>query len=132
MNREKLLQRKRKYRERHREEIRAKDRMYYAQNKWKFHLRALFRDARMAADEKFYCAFRAKQREYLKRHRDKARKREYRPIRSMRFPDWACKGVSTLDVRSQWLINNMTDEQRAYARELAIERKEQAERMGRR
>lgn len=42
----------------------------------------------------------------------------------MRFPDWATKGASVLDVKSQWLLENATDEQRAYARELAIERKE--------
>ncbi len=47
---------------------------------------------------------------------------------SMRIPDYCVRG-QVLDVRSQWLINNMTDEQRAYARELAIERKKQRERI---
>lgn len=124
MNRARKLEQKRRYRERHREEIRAKDRMYYAQHKWQFRFRALLRDARMASDEKCYAEFRAKQRGYLQKFRDKARKREYRPIRSMRFPDWATKGASVLDVRSQFLFCNATPEQIAYARELAIERRD--------
>lgn len=42
---------------------------------------------------------------------------------AMRIPDWCVRG-GVLDTRSQWLFCNATDEQRAYARELAIERKE--------
>lgn len=124
MNRERRLEQKRRYRELHREEIRAKGRMYYAQHKWQFRFRALLRDARMASDEKYYAEFRARQRGYMRKFHDKTRQREYRPTISMRFPDWATKGASVLDVKSQWLWENATDEQRAYARELAIERKE--------
>ena len=41
---------------------------------------------------------------------------------AMRIPDWCVRG-GVLDTRSQWLFCNATDEQKAYARELAIERK---------
>ena len=50
--------------------------------------------------------------------------RPYRPLPSRRIPDWATKDERILDTRSQFLADNITDSQRAYARELAIERKE--------
>ena len=40
-----------------------------------------------------------------------------------RIPDWCVRG-GVLDCRSQWLWENVTDEQKAYAKELFIERKE--------
>lgn len=51
------------------------------------------------------------------------------------LPDWMLYRVASirgecfslreaLDVRSPWLIENLTPSQRAYAREMAIERKE--------
>ena len=51
----------------------------------------------------------------------------YSPRPWMRLPEWMPVGGSCIDVRSPWLINNLTDSQRAYARELAIERKAQRE-----
>ena len=38
-------------------------------------------------------------------------------------PDWATLGQRVLDAASPWLIENLTPSQRAYARELAIERR---------
>ena len=81
-------------------------------------------------DPDFYSQLRALQRIYNVRHRNKTRKRQYRPLWSMRFPDWATKG-SVLDGRSQFLAINMTPEQKAYAREMAIERKERRIKNGR-
>ena len=48
----------------------------------------------------------------------------YTPSPKRRIPDYAVMGQFVLDVHSPWLINNLTDSQRAYAMELAIERKE--------
>lgn len=48
----------------------------------------------------------------------------YKPCYCRRKPDWMPVGRVVLDVHSQWLAVNLTDAQRAYARELAIERKE--------
>lgn len=75
MNNERRLERKRRYRELHREEIRAKGRMYYAQHKWRYRFRALLRDARLASDEKYYAEFRARQRGYMRKFHDKTRQR---------------------------------------------------------
>ena len=48
----------------------------------------------------------------------------YSPKPYMRKPDYVPVGKSGIDARSQCLACNLTDAQRAYARELAIERKE--------
>ena len=77
-------------------------------------------------DPDFYSQLRALQRIYNVRHRNKTRKRQYRPLWSMRFPDYATKDSRIMDTASPWLIENLTDSQRGYARELAIERKERA------
>ena len=71
--------------------------------------------------------------EYYAERRRKARERaNLRRLRmgltavgkpAMRIPDWCVRG-GVLDTRSQWLFCNATDEQKAYARELAIERKQ--------
>ena len=50
----------------------------------------------------------------------------YRPHFSYRIPDWATKGEPVLDASSSWLDINLTPSQRAFARELAIERKERS------
>lgn len=79
--------------------------------------------AKLEADAKLYAAWRAK------RQKQRARKavsegRTYRPLFCMRIPDWATKRQRVLDVSSEFLAVNMTPEQRAYALELAAERKE--------
>lgn len=52
----------------------------------------------------------------------------YRPSYSRRIPDWYIKGERIIDYRSPFLPGNITPAQAAYARELAIERKNQRER----
>ena len=47
----------------------------------------------------------------------------YKPCYCRRKPDWMPVGRVVLDVHSQWLDVNLTASQRAYARDLAIERK---------
>ena len=81
-------------------------------------------------DPDSYKQQRALQRIYNVRHNNKTRKRPYRMLRSMRIPDWATKG-SVHDGRSKFLAINMTPEQKDYARELAIERKERRIKNGR-
>ena len=49
------------------------------------------------------------------------RRSTYIPQFARRIPDWCFMG-DVLDARSQWLITNLTPSQRAYARDLAIER----------
>lgn len=78
---------------------------------------------KMEVDAELYAAWRAKRR------KQRARKavsegRTYRPLFCMRIPDWATKRQRVLDVSSAFLAVNMTPEQRAYALELAVERKE--------
>ena len=51
-----------------------------------------------------------------------AQGKKYRPRFHLRLPEWATMG--TVDVRSAFLIENLTPSQRDYARELAIERME--------
>jgi hypothetical protein len=53
--------------------------------------------------------------------------RTYSPQPNRRVPDW-CVKRGVVDVRSQWLAENLTPAQRDYAMRLAIERKEWRER----
>ena len=78
---------------------------------------------KFATDAKAYAEWRRKRR---KSRELKAMKegRIYRPCLAQRIPDWATKGQRFMDTASPWLIENLTDSQRGYARELAIERKE--------
>ena len=80
------------------------------------------RKARMEVDAEFYASVRRKRREQNRRKREAAGL-PYTPRPSMRIPDWCCRG-GVLDVRSPWLWENATDEQKAYARELFFERRE--------
>lgn len=47
----------------------------------------------------------------------------YRPHFSCRIPDWAVKGEMILNASSQWLAVNITPSQRAFAREIAMQKK---------
>lgn len=49
--------------------------------------------------------------------------RFYAPRYDLRKPEWAPVGAPLVDARSQFLDVNITDSQRAYARGLAIERR---------
>ena len=77
---------------------------------------------RFRVDAKAYAEYRAKDRERRRRDAEKAG-RTYRPKLGKRLPDWALYGQSVVDARSPWLAENLTPSQRAFARELAIERK---------
>ena len=78
---------------------------------------------KLETDAQRYAKWRAKRR--IQRARKAvAEGRLYRPLYCTRIPDWATKGQRILDASSAYLACNLTDSQRAYARELAIERKE--------
>lgn len=74
-------------------------------------------------DAEAYAAYRAYNRKF---HAKEAvlKRGSYRPHFWFRIPDWMTKGMATIDSRSPFLFENITPSQRAYARELAIERKE--------
>ena len=74
-------------------------------------------------DPQAYANHRAKSRVQIAKNAVK-NGRTYKPRFARRIPDWCVKGQFVIDVRSPWLIENLTPSQRAYARELAIERKE--------
>lgn len=84
---------------------------------------------RCESDHLFYAQQRAKQREQYRRWygRNFVRKRPYSPALNRRIPDYLRRGEDCLDVRSKFLFENATASQKAYAKELAIERKEYRE-----
>lgn len=126
---------------RHREERLAKRKAYYRANRnrclewWRMHrtkpevraYRRVYYKRRYAntlmlwaVDAAAYAQARRKGRIY------RAKKavlegRVYKPQFARRIPDWCVMG-HVLDARSPWLVENLTPSQRAYARELAIER----------
>lgn len=72
-------------------------------------------------------AYYAKRRSYLRVQNAKlciAQGRTYRPRFNRRVPDWATMG-RVVDSASPWLPENLTPSQRAFARELFIERREE-------
>ena len=88
--------------------------------------RAANPDAVRAADRAFYAAAVVRKRAQRRKCYAKARvlcNKGYRARFRCRLPEWAAAGQRVLDARSQWLAVNVTASQRAYARELAIERK---------
>lgn len=121
----------RKYDQEHREKANARKKKWHAA-----HLDARreavrrymrrFR-ARFYFDANAYAAYRAYNRT-LRARKTVLTRGFYRPRFSFRIPDWATKCMSILDNGSQYLVENITPSQRAYARELAIERKNQRER----
>ena len=76
----------------------------------------------MESDAALYAAWRAKRRMRTAR-KAISEGRRYHPLFCCRYPEWATKGQRALDARSQWLAVNLSASQRAYARELAIERR---------
>ena len=84
------------------EQVRAEDRAYYAKTVERRRTRARIAHAKARI----------------------AKGKSYSPRYSSRLPDWApVRGM--VDARSAYLIENLTPAQRAYARELAIERSRQ-------
>lgn len=119
------------WRKTHREAEAAKMRRYRQKPEAKAKAAAYKRAARKANPEKARAAERAHYAKIAVRKRELARiahakamlrkGKLYRPRFQLRLPEWAPVGGAR-DVRSQWLEVNVTDSQRAYARELAIER----------
>lgn len=112
-HREEVRERERKYRELHRKEISCLA-----------HFRHLSIVERCESDAAFYAEYRAKIREIMRRWRDRhlVHKRPYSPRLNRRIPDYMCRGENCLDNRSQFIFENATASQKAFARELAIER----------
>ena len=69
-----------------------------------------------------YAKHRAKARLYYAFKRVSQHK-SYRPNMNTRIHDWAVKGDMILDASSQWLAVNITPSQRAFAREIAMQKK---------
>ena len=127
----------------HREDRRANPKRAKDRDKL-FRLR---KKARMAADPELYAHYRAVKNAAKRRYdakmfemperyaRDRRHKRVayakrmilsgrvYRAQPSRRVPDW-CVKWRVVDVRSPWLVENLTPSQRDFAMRLAIERKE--------
>ena len=88
--------------------------------------RRLNPDAVRAADRAFYAKAVVRKRAQRRKCYAKARVlggKGYRARFRCRLPEWVAAGQRALDARSQWLAVNLSASQRAYARELAIERR---------
>lgn len=109
-HREKRSAQKKKWREAHSDAHREAVRKYMKKLRMRFYF-----------DADAYAANRAYNRQ-LRAKESVLTRGFYRPRFSSRIPDWATKGMNVLDCGSQFLAENITDSQRAYARELAIER----------
>ena len=115
-NPDKRKAQKRRNYQRHRAEILAKKhRQYVEAGVWTAR-RLLF-----ASDAGAYAKFRAAARMRIAK-RCVLAGRFYKPRFARRIPDWCVMG-GVVDMRSPWLAENLTPSQRAFARELAIERK---------
>ena len=115
-----------KYYAKHRKErAEAKKKWTIAnRDKVRGYVRKYMRKTRLAwcFDSDLYAKGRAYNR-MLKAKRTVLRGGSYRPRFGCRIPDWATKGEAVLDASSQWLDINITPSQRAFAIELAHERK---------
>lgn len=81
-----------------------------------------------AVDRAYYAKAVTRKRIQARISHAKARLRigkAYRPMFHVRSPEWAAVG-DAFDYRSPWLVENLTPSQRAFARELAIERRNHA------
>ena len=108
-------QKQRNY-QRHRAEILAKKRRQYVEDGvW------TARKLRFAFDAAAYAKYRASQRMGGAK-RCVLAGRFYKPRFNRRIPDWATYG-KVVWAGSPWLVENLTMSQRAYARELTIERR---------
>lgn len=116
-NPEKRKAQKRRNYARHRAEILEKKRIYYATVYPWGKRREIF-----AVDADAYAKYRAAQR-VRRARRVVLLGKAYRPRFQCRLPNWATFGQRVLDAASPFLDVNITPSQRAYARELAIERR---------
>lgn len=92
------------------------------QRKERAHLKWFKRIIREMLDCDFYAHNRRKARESQYKRWAKQGKNWTKGQPARRIPDWCVRGA-VLDARSQWLPHNITPEQKAWARELCIERK---------
>ena len=121
--RERCREYERKYRERRKARFAADPLLLAAHKakhkKWK----RTFDDRqrrRKAFDADFYALYRAGRRaDYAEKVAKQGK--VYRPMPSMRVPDWAKFG-RVVDVHSPWLIENLTPAQRGWARQQGIEK----------
>ena len=109
-HREKVYAKHKIWQEAHREAHRESERKYMRKARMQFYF-----------DAEAFAAYRAYNRQ-LRAKESVLTRGFYRPRFSCRIPDWATKDFA-LDTRSSFLAVNLTASQRAYARELAIERK---------
>lgn len=125
----KRREREKRYRDTHKEEIRERMKRWIERHpdkhkeRWdRFLVYRNLCDEKVKTDAELYARMRAN-----KRKRRAIRKvlggGKYKPRFMGRIPDWAVKGECVLDKRSGWIAANITPEQKAYARELAIERR---------
>ena len=121
-NRDKVTAAQRAWKERNPDRVKAYARAYqkaHPEYKRMYRMRCIVREM---TDCEYYAERRRKDRERANRRRLRMGLTAVgKPAR--RIPDWCVRGV-VLDTRSQWLWHNATDEQKAYAREIAIERKQ--------
>lgn len=119
----------RKYVQEHREKVYAKNKIWLEAHReaHRESERKSMRKARMQFyfDAEAFAAYRAYNRQ-LRAKKSVLTRGFYRPRFSFRIPDWATKG-GALDARSAFLAVNLMASQRAYARELAIERRAEKE-----
>lgn len=124
-HREQVRKNDRAYRLRHQDRVRAQKKKWWAIAKDRVNAkRALVRASERATfihDCAAWAAWRAKMR-IIYAKRVILRGDCYTPHYNLRIPGYATKG-GNLDARSAFLAVNMTPEQNAYARDLAIERR---------
>lgn len=108
-NRDEYLRRKREKRAANIEAAKVKERQAEARRKKRKQTDAAYYHKRLALSRIQHAKARL------------AKGKLYSPRFHLRFPEWATMGV--FDPRSAFLAENITPEMRAYARELAIERR---------
>ena len=116
----------RKYYQEHKEKRNAQNKRWIAahqelQREYERKCMANFR-MRFYFDAEAYAAYRAYNRKLLAK-KAVMKRGIYLPRFCFRIPDWMTKGTFALDCRSPFLQENITPSQRAFARELAQERR---------
>ena len=127
-NYEREMERHRQWRKAHPEKERERRRRNYAkltpeQRKERAHLKQFKRLVCEMLDCNYYARNRRKAREAQYKRWAKQGKNWCKGKPAMRIPDWCVRG-GVLDARSPFLFENATPEQKAWARELCIEKKE--------
>lgn len=127
-NAERRRKNMKKWREAHREEILRKRREKRAANVESAKAKEREAEARRRLRKQTDAAYYHKRLVLNRMSHARARVlagKVYHPRFHLRTPEWAAMGEA-MDTASPWLIENLTPEQNAYARELAIERRERS------